>query len=383
VKGLVKRGGVYYLRKMVQGKRVFRSLATGQLREAERRARALGAQLDSGRLEVLQETTARPDWATVGDCIEEYETGARMRGLSPKSMIGYRSALGVVLRSGAGVTRLEGASTRLLTRATIDRYAAQILEGLPPASDADARARRTIRSTLRQARAWWSRWAMERYAAAGLILPDLHGWMTYTPVQAAPRKYRLPPDALIGRTIAAGCELAEDRPALAAAFLCCHDLALRAGEAAALRWDWFRRADGRLYLDLIRRDGWAPKGSERTIPVDEEVWAALQQVGGAGEHVVPGSTFRVRYGVIARDLAAWMRALGWSAIEYPKAAHELRKLQGSRWFTELGPAVAQEWLGHASVATTCTYYAALSTHPQPLRRRLPASTEAALQIVSR
>jgi integrase len=60
--------------------------------------------------------------------------------------------------------------------------------------------------------------------------------------------------------------------------------------------------------------------------------------------------------------------MGWDRNEYPKAAHELRKLMGSRWYTELGAEVAQEWLGHESVATTCSFYTALRRQPRALTR---------------
>ena len=41
-----------------------------------------------------------------------------------------------------------------------------------------------------------------------------------------------------------------------------------------------------------------------------------------------------------------MRTLGWHAETYLKVAHELLKLLGSRWYTELGAEAAQSWLGH-------------------------------------
>jgi hypothetical protein len=54
-----------------------------------------------------------------------------------------------------------------------------------------------------------------------------------------------------------------------------------------------------------------------------------------------------------------MRSLGWDRSRWPKAAHELRKLYGSRIFSQLGQAHAQNYLGHASIETTCRYYAVL------------------------
>jgi cobalamin biosynthesis Co2+ chelatase CbiK len=40
-------------------------------------------------------------------------------------------------------------------------------------------------------------------------------------------------------------------------------------------------------------------------------------------------------------------------------AAELRKLAGSRWYTDLGAERAAALLGHGNVAVTCQFYAAL------------------------
>jgi len=41
---------------------------------------------------------------------------------------------------------------------------------------------------------------------------------------------------------------------------------------------------------------------------------------------------------------------------YRKGAYELRRWAGSRIWTEVGPAAAQRFLGHASISTTERYY---------------------------
>ena len=81
---------------------------------------------------------------------------------------------------------------------------------------------------------------------------------------------------------------------------------------------------------------------------------------------LPGGNVTNRTNLIKREMAAWMRKLGWSASAYPKAAHELRKLAGARWYTELGAEVAQTWLGDVDIATTCRYYATLTRQPKAL-----------------
>jgi len=106
------------------------------------------------------------------------------------------------------------------------------------------------------------------------------------------------------------------------------------------------------------------------VPVDAGLLDELRELSASCDgFVLPGESAHARQALVQRQFAGWMRRIGWDRREYPKAAHELRKLCGSRWFTELGPAVAQEWLGHKSVATTCAHYARLVPGDvQPLGR---------------
>jgi hypothetical protein len=53
-----------------------------------------------------------------------------------------------------------------------------------------------------------------------------------------------------------------------------------------------------------------------------------------------------------------MREIGWDKYTYPKAAHELRKLAGSMWYTKAGLEWAARWLGDTA-ATVDHYYADL------------------------
>ena len=99
------------------------------------------------------------------------------------------------------------------------------------------------------------------------------------------------------------------------------------------------------------------------MPVHPDLWAMLQALKGEGEYLIEAKHATERSDVVVRDLAAWMRGLGWKT---GKAAHELRKIRGSEWYTRLGAEVAQTWLGHMDVATTCRYYATLTKQPAPL-----------------
>lgn len=74
------------------------------------------------------------------------------------------------------------------------------------------------------------------------------------------------------------------------------------------------------------------------------------------EWIIPGTSPAARRKLIVRQLAAWMRKIGWDKVKYPKAAHELRKLAASMWYTKAGLQWAATWLGDTP-ETVYHYYA--------------------------
>jgi len=362
---LKKRGDVYYLRATVNGKEICRSLSTGEKRQAAARARAMLAEIRAERFEVLDQVKQRKAFATIGQVCDRFKDAAEARGVRARSVSGYIYSMTSVVRHGSNVQNVRDASTEILTGDLVRSYREAMLEGVTRDTQEEARARRTIRSTVTQARALFSRWARESYE--DFNLPDLRPFLEAATVRTGKLKYRLPPQDLVNRTLKAGAELRQTDPDLYAVFLLLYGLGMRRGEATACRWDWFRQNGDYNHIDIIERDGFRPKSMGRSFPVDPQVWAHLQELRRDGdEYVLPGGNKTARHNLVSRRFAAWMRELGWDRDRFPKAGHELRKLIGSRWFTELGAEVAQAWLGHTSITTTCDFYADLTRQPKPL-----------------
>ena len=366
---LTKRGKVYYVVARVNGKRVSQSTGESEVGQARARAAVILRAAKDGRWAALQQTKARQASMSVGEAIEQYQRKAaedyvRNSRPRPETVTNYVSALRLVLRT-AGHDDPDSLDLRHVDAGAARRYAATTVAD--SASDQD-RARRTAASTLRNARAVFSGWTTG-IEAADKAVKEFCGADV---VDAPPVKYRYPGADLVEATLTAGKALVETAPELYPAWICCYWLALRAGEAAAARWDWIREVerDGRraAYLDVIRRPGgWNPKGGERSVPVAPTVLSALQATRQPGhEYLLPGDTPTQRLDLVRRKLAAWMRGVGWARAEYPKCAHELRKLMGAEWYTRYGVEVACKWLGHASIQTTHRYYADLTRHPDPI-----------------
>lgn len=365
---LTKRNGTYYLRAMVQGKRYLRSLDTADKTMAQSRARQMLGLLRAKRFDILDQTRARTAYATIGDVFEAFGQAALLRDLRPRTIGDYKQSLRTILQEVTGRGDVDGMPASVLTDELVRNYAAKRLAKVTGDPLLEDRAKTSARSTLRQARSVFSKWAQENYRA--LKLPDLTPFLQASAGRAPTKYYAMPPTELRERTIAAGRELRKSDPELYTAFLLCYDLALRAGEAQAAQWDWIRTdTDGRRYLDVITRADFRPKGRERSVPIGVETWTELQASRRPGDPcILPGGNKTARRQLVTGKLAAWMRAQGWDARTYPKAAHELRKLMGSRWYTDRGAEVAQTWLGHKDIATTCRYYATLDRSPAPLER---------------
>ena len=365
---LTKRAGVYYLRAMVQGKRYLRSLDTGDKTTAQGRARQMLGLLRAKRFDILDQMRARTDYATIGEICAAFSDAAVLQDLRARTIEDYKGALRVVIQEVTGKSNVETLPATVLTADLVRTFATKRAKAVTGDALLEDRARTSSRSTLRQARSIFSRWARENYQA--LKLPDLTGFLQATSGRAPAKYYVTPPQDLRERTIAGGRALRDSNPELYVAFVLCYDMALRAGEAQAARWDWIRTdTDGRQYLDLVKRPDFQPKGRERSVLIGDETWRELQASRRNGtDYILPGAHKTARRKLVSVTLADWMRDQGWDARTYPKAAHELRKLMGSRWYTERGAEVAQTWLGHKDIATTCQYYATLDHAPAALPR---------------
>ena len=166
----------------------------------------------------------------------------------------------------------------------------------------------------------------------------------------------------------------------------CFNLGMRSSEARHARWSWIeerRNRNGAVvrYMHICRQADWkGPKNTvDHSVPLTEELWIDLQEVRKKQQEkmvgsqsrqppteedpdlhiLLPGSTDHARYCLVTREFSAWMRSIGWDRKTYPKAAHELRKLAGSLWYTKSDLKWAAAWLGD-SAPTVYHYYADLT-----------------------
>jgi integrase len=124
-------------------------------------------------------------------------------------------------------------------------------------------------------------------------------------------------------------------------------------------------------MRICRRPYWkGPKNLvNHSVPLSDHVWDGLQAVRAQdNDYILPGAHATARKKLINTDFAAWMRSVGWGRETYPKAAHELRKLAGSMWYTKAGLQWAAAWLGDTA-ATVDHFYSDPVTRGQMVDMR--------------
>ena len=366
-----KKGASYHYQFYHDNQKFRKSMKTGDLREAKVKAKAFEQSVRKAKsimeLELLKNKCRFAKLSTV---VELYMKACANREITGRSM-GTQTAG----RNVSSLVQIVGnldQSSRCLTTRNLDLFAENRLVGLKGVEL--TKGRNTIESIHRKARSIFSEWALKIYRDNNLLLPDVVEWKKYRAVKEDHGSYRLPIEdpELCAHIRKKGAELLDQKSHLAVGWLLSYELALRAKEIAHLRFNWFVKRGDHYALAIINRpeQDFKPKGTNREIQVHEKLYfeIARQARGCTDLWVAPGRTFTDRYNYIVRDLAKWMRSEGFTADRFDKASYELRKLKGSEWYSSehLGPQVAQEWLGHKDISTTCKYYAALDRKITPL-----------------
>jgi integrase len=369
-KNIVKRGNVWYCTARVNGKRLSKSLETADQRVAQQRARVILEAARKEKWELIEGVRSRgPAVPTLGEHVQAYRVAATQRYAAegspkPETVNNYVYALKSVL-GAPGDDWMDWPLTKLtpdLARA----YVARVLEGA--AGEADIkRGRITAHSTLTNARALFPQDGRTGLPAC------VQAFLTVKAVKR-PVAERLPhPPELIKATDEAAQRLRVDQPGLYCAFLLCRYFGLRSGEAQAARKDWLREArnnDKVIWIMDVGKAGgnFTTKGKRmRSVPMAPDVVEQLRSVWSKeGDYIVPGPTVTDRHKLVARELCAWMRTVGWSRLRYETPVHELRSIRGADWWTRIGPQAAQAYLGHRDIRTTYNHYAYLNAHADPL-----------------
>lgn len=346
-----KRGEVWYLDQMFERTRFRESLGRGSKDWAQGKANERFRELLIAGPSVKERRSA----LVLNDLETAWERYAKSARIGDRHRVGSWASFRrlFVRSSGMDADRLKLSD---LSREMVEEYREMKLMDAEDEVDED-RKERSACSDWRQARSVIQSRALDFYRRRlELLVPDnLDGLQGFRLPRPPSWQYVLPPQSLIARTEREGSKLTGD---LSLIYRMAINAGLRSGEMTFITGDWVEEVQGQPVIAVVTRPGFRPKGKDRRVPIPESLAADLRKFGSRPILSSPYKSYREE--MIRYDFADWMRSIGWDRRQYSKAAHELRKLYGSRIYTnkQLGPAYAQQYLGHASIETTCRYYAA-------------------------
>lgn len=366
-----KRDKYYHYQFYHDNKKHRKSLKTGDLKQAKILARQFEENVKRAKNIIeLEQLKNKQSFAKLKTIAQLYLDAAEHR-----QSAGHKMDLATAKRNVRSLQIIYGdleQSSKILTTGSLDKFAELRLKGVDFA--VLQRARNSIESHCKKARSIFSDWALKIYKQNNILLPDIKDWKRHRPVKEDHGTYRLPIERpeLVDKTLRAGAQLVLQNNVLAVGWLLGFELALRAKESAMVKKSWFVKRGEHYGLLIIQRasENFKPKGQDREIAVHCDLYKEIIRQSsqlGESDFIIPYNNFTARYNFIVRDLANWIRSLGFDKSSFPKASYELRKLKGSQWYSDpaLGASVTQEWLGHADISTTCKYYAALDFNREP------------------
>lgn len=364
MRNLIKRGRIWYFKKMVHGKQAYISLETEDmdLAKAKRDQRLKQASRD----EMDKIKGPRSGMATIGEIIASYQkldtAAARIEASTITANV---AALKNFLRWAAGTpgerndsADVEGMKADGLTVELVTKFKTNYLATAGDDRLAREKRRRGAASWLRQARSLFSAQAQLQYK--DLTMPDLKNFLTAANLSAEQRVHLPITNEILMAMDKAAELLRESNPDLWLVHALHKFCGLRNDEIAQVRVEWFSRAPwGQVFLSVETRAYYEPKGSSGHVPITTGVAQLLAKYvtgrGPADFLVLPEGTKSDRAELIDRTHAEWIRQF-LPADKYVKAGYELRRWSAQVMETRYGRDAAEAFLRHAPKTVAERHY---------------------------
>jgi hypothetical protein len=378
MRNLIKRGRIWYFKKMVAGAQAYVSLETEdvELAKAKRDQKLKQAARD----ELDQIKGPRSQGATIGEIEEAYQKIATVADrIEPSTVRANLAALKNFLRWAHGrdgwrddAMAVDRLKAEVLTDELVAKFKVNYLAAAGDDRVVKEERRRGAASLLRQMRSVFSERAMLLYK--DLKLPKLENFLTAARLDAERREH-LPIEnsVLVAMEeaihrhvdpVTVWGELGDLRKEHRQALWLVHALhkfaGLRNEEIEQVRVEWFCRAPwGQVFLSVITRPYYEPKGSSGHVPIANAVAQLLapyvkdRQPGDF--LVLPTGTKTDRQDLVYREHAEWIRTF-LPADKYAKAGYELRRWAAQVMETRHGRDAAEAFLRHAPKTVAERHY---------------------------
>lgn len=369
-KNLMRRDGVWYFHKFVDGKREFGgrktpfSLETRDLALAKARRDAILRAASGAEIDRVLGKTAR-NVASLQEVVDAYLLADYPREDTRKKNV---QRLKLLLKKAGVKRRLADMTPEDLTLGVVIDFQAAVVAAARAAghddeSDAMLSAKFGANRTLAQAR---SIFANER-PFRKLQVPRPAGFLEADEFNVKELDHAFVP--LSPAELELFATESTTAPAeVRAVWLCMRWLGLRNDEVGHVKLaEWLVETPRGWVLRVKNYPYYRVKGvgSVRDLPVVEWLRRELQDLAGAREWLVPGETPTERYNVTHRTINDWMgevyaraRADGRLPAATPtRTAYDWRKQAGSELYAKTKDILqVSKWLGHQSVHTTTKWY---------------------------
>jgi integrase len=387
LKNLMRREGIWYFHKFVNGKREFNgratpfSLQTGDLVVAKARRDAVLRAADGVAIDRALGRENRGA-AKLGEIFARYRKAPTVRANVRTRESNINDLTRLVRMVRGAEFNVDMMSSADLTKALVKEWQSIRLEkalaDFPTDRPAQEAAKRTANSLLTHVQSIFSAEARDDYGALYLP-PNIREFMDALPVPA--RKQEEPKqlaDDMVTALWVAAEQLAKDDFAAWTVFQLMLWGGLRNKECVHARTGWLAPSAHGYRLAMQPAGDFLPKGNSRavTIPVDvaELILAhvaennRLRAAGGflADDHLVVADTVTQRERACYRTLNNWLRAAG-VGEDAGKIAYRLRKYFLSKVNEQQGIMLAQAAAGHSSSKTTRDHYVGAEKMQQPIR----------------
>lgn len=361
-----KPGSPFSLRIQVEGKRRIISTNTGDQTLAKAKAKKIITDVLDGKWEEVEDArAAKAGVPTIGEIIEAYENGDQH--VRKRTGANYRHSLLRILKDVRGWSEDEARKQKIevLTDSLVRDYQAH-RQGRDTVTFVDPLEVNTgINSTVRQARALFSRRAILAYEKAGMSMPPtLQGFLRAPMVREVSHRYsdNPIPQKQIDKMNEQLPKLKETDERLWAIHLMIRLMGLRDSEILRAKKSWLIERDGKTFLVINRRAGEeAPKRSDGEVAVPDVLlqWFKKQK----GEFLIPAKHKTERENLVCREHSQWVAKI---IPGRTKTNHELRKWAGSVVATKTNSwERAAEFL-RIDLETAKLHYLAFTTPAEPL-----------------
>lgn len=356
-------GSPFSVRLVRDGKRHLVSTGTGDLTLAKVKAKEIIERILDGEAEKVKSKGFRVP--TVGEVIDAFKAGDRR--VRSKTWVNYGLSLLRIVRETLDIDNEAAKKVKVseLTEELVRSY--QALKQGTKSVDyvTPAKVHTSINSSIRQARAVFSKNALRGYARDGIRIPDsIEGFLKAPYLRELSHRYSDNPISKeeIEKMNEDLPELKKEDERLWAIHLMIRLMGLRDSEIERAQRHWLVKRGEGTFLVINRREGEAaPKRSDGEVPVPQVLLDYFNSHDGT--HLIPAKHPTERHDLIYKTHSKWV---GKRIPGREKTNHELRKWAGSVVATKTNSWERAAQFLRIDLETAKKHFLAFVTSAEPL-----------------